>query len=63
MQVLEEALNIWELRFVETVFYSWCSTLYALYFSLVRWRSEAMKPYQDEPQYVAMNPHLLFPAC
>lgn len=58
--MLEEALNIWELRFVETVFYSWCSTSYALYFSLVRWRSEAMKPYQDEPQYVIMNPHLLF---
>ncbi|OJA11723.1 hypothetical protein AZE42_02106 [Rhizopogon vesiculosus] len=30
VQVLEEALNIWEL-------------------SLVRWRSEAMKPYQNEP--------------
>lgn len=30
VQVLEEALNVWNL-------------------SLVRWRSEAMKPYQDEP--------------
>ncbi|KAG1751569.1 Josephin-domain-containing protein [Suillus paluster] len=30
VQVLEEALNVWNL-------------------SLIRWRSEAMKPYQDEP--------------
>lgn len=30
VQVLEEALNIWQLTFVKITFHSWCGTLYPL---------------------------------
>lgn len=60
VQVLEEALNVWGLKFVILFFLPIAiSNLSSLYPSLVRWRSEQMRPYQQTPQYVPPLPLLL----